>query len=50
MYLQKLIPTFKICEPKKHINGSHIVGLFEVVQSLCKYVGVILAVTSYQNN
>eukprot|EP00102_Acyrthosiphon_pisum_P018905 XP_016656115.1 PREDICTED: kelch-like protein 2 isoform X2 [Acyrthosiphon pisum] len=34
--VQKLIPTFKICEPKKHINGSHIVGLFKVVQSLHK--------------
>ncbi|XP_022170916.1 ring canal kelch homolog isoform X5 [Myzus persicae] len=34
--VQKEVLTFKRCEPKKCINASHMVGVFEILQSLRK--------------
>jgi len=35
---QKPILKFNGCEPTKLRNSSHVVGVFEVLQSLRKYV------------
>jgi len=32
------VMTFKRCEQKTYKNSSHMVGVFEVLQSLRKYV------------
>jgi len=37
-YDQKEVMTFKRCEQKTYKNSSHMVGVFEVLQSLRKYV------------
>jgi len=35
---QEEVMTFKKCEQKTYKNSSHMVGVFEVLQSLRKYV------------
>lgn len=36
--IPKQVLTFKISEPKKYVNSSHMDEVFEILQSLRKYV------------
>lgn len=38
---QKLVLKTSSCEPKKYRNSSHMVKVFEVLQSLRQYVKIV---------